>query len=537
MHQRGFIRCVLSLFFVATASFANAPDEQESLILSPCGSAVLPGVMPTSGLVLYDQLVPFEVFDSNTGGLLYRGVLQNRVIRLNSTGRLAFAYRVRDTVAGIPGAIDGLATESFEGLTTDVDYTPLSLGTMRPDGASRSCDGSLVEFDYSTNLIRAGSSSKFVVIGTEAEFFAPGGSTTIALRSGQTVRVPTVQPVTDNSPPIVGISSPGPFECVCNPTQIIGTVNDPESGFGSWTLDYAANPAGPWTTISSGNTAVVNGPLGTWNTTALTQGNYFLRLTAENGVGLTNSITTVVFVDKQFDTLDFRSPGNGAVLAGKICPDGTAWDRCFKQYTIGYRPAGGGQYTPIDPGNPTYGSTVINDPLGVWDTITAGVPDGKYDIRLTGTDICGNTEKAVHTVIVDNTPPVAEITSPVNCTYHCGVIDIFGTALDANMAGWSLQYTGGSTNNWVTIATGTNSISNGLIASWDTTLLENCAYTIRLIVTDEASINCTPFRHQSTYQVSINVGAYADCDTSTGPGVLDIFDFLCFQDAFIKGCQ
>lgn len=29
---------------------------------------------------------------------------------------------------------------------------------------------------------------------------------------------------------------------------------------------------------------------------------------------------------------------------------------------------------------------------------------------------------------------------------------------------------------------------------------------------------------------------YADCDQSTGAGVLDIFDFLCFQDAFIAGC-
>jgi len=28
---------------------------------------------------------------------------------------------------------------------------------------------------------------------------------------------------------------------------------------------------------------------------------------------------------------------------------------------------------------------------------------------------------------------------------------------------------------------------------------------------------------------------YADCDQSTGAGVLDIFDFLCFQDAFVRG--
>jgi uncharacterized membrane protein len=33
----------------------------------------------------------------------------------------------------------------------------------------------------------------------------------------------------------------------------------------------------------------------------------------------------------------------------------------------------------------------------------------------------------------------------------------------------------------------------------------------------------------------IHIGCYADCDQSTGAGVLDIFDFLCFQDAFVNG--
>jgi hypothetical protein len=40
---------------------------------------------------------------------------------------------------------------------------------------------------------------------------------------------------------------------------------------------------------------------------------------------------------------------------------------------------------------------------------------------------------------------------------------------------------------------------------------------------------------------SPNAEPYAcDCDTSTGPGggigVCDIFDFLCFQNAFVAGC-
>ena len=33
-------------------------------------------------------------------------------------------------------------------------------------------------------------------------------------------------------------------------------------------------------------------------------------------------------------------------------------------------------------------------------------------------------------------------------------------------------------------------------------------------------------------------GSFAcDCDTSTGPGICDLFDFLCFQSAFVVGCQ
>ena len=30
-------------------------------------------------------------------------------------------------------------------------------------------------------------------------------------------------------------------------------------------------------------------------------------------------------------------------------------------------------------------------------------------------------------------------------------------------------------------------------------------------------------------------GCYPDCDISTGIGVLDVFDFLCFQDSFVGG--
>ena len=36
----------------------------------------------------------------------------------------------------------------------------------------------------------------------------------------------------------------------------------------------------------------------------------------------------------------------------------------------------------------------------------------------------------------------------------------------------------------------------------------------------------------------VNADPYAcDCDTITGNGVCDVFDFLCFQDSFVGGCR
>jgi hypothetical protein len=38
------------------------------------------------------------------------------------------------------------------------------------------------------------------------------------------------------------------------------------------------------------------------------------------------------------------------------------------------------------------------------------------------------------------------------------------------------------------------------------------------------------------YKIEIGSSScYADCDTSTGVGVLDVFDFLCFQNSFVSG--
>jgi probable HAF family extracellular repeat protein len=40
---------------------------------------------------------------------------------------------------------------------------------------------------------------------------------------------------------------------------------------------------------------------------------------------------------------------------------------------------------------------------------------------------------------------------------------------------------------------------------------------------------------EAAFILTPEAACYADCDTSTGVGVLDVFDFLCFQNAFVSG--
>ncbi len=103
-------------------------------------------------------------------------------------------------------------------------------------------------------------------------------------------------PVTDGTPPVGTISSPGVFADVCGSgsglVPITGSANDPQ-GFVSYTVDYATNPNGPWTVINTSSTPVTNNTLGVWNTTALNQGHYFIRLTSINTSDVVTTATTV----------------------------------------------------------------------------------------------------------------------------------------------------------------------------------------------------------------------------------------------------
>jgi hypothetical protein len=72
------------------------------------------------------------------------------------------------------------------------------------------------------------------------------------------------------------------------------------------------------------------------------------------------------------------------------------------------------------------------------------------------------------------------------------VVPIIGTASDANLAGWQLDYYIPSTQSWQPIDSGGTAVVNGLLGTWDTTTLAPCYYTLRLRVWDDSILNtCT----------------------------------------------
>jgi hypothetical protein len=178
---------------------------------------------------------------------------------------------------------------------------------------------------------------------------------------------------------------------------------------------------------------------------------------------------------------------------------------------------------------------VINDPLATWNTASGptSVPDGDYEVRLQGMTVCGDTATVVHTITVDNTSPTATITSPTPCDYVTGLVNVIGTADDANLNGWTLQYTGGGTSSWTTISSGNAPVINGLLGRWDTAALPSCAYTLRLVVTDIANVNCSGDPQQTIYQVSVNVGCAEDID---GDGDVDLADLATLLGVYGTTC-
>ncbi len=169
-------------------------------LLPPGGMVTLGGVAggPGAGTVLADDLIPF-VIRGVTGAPLFQGTLEDQVVRLDSTGELAFVQFIRDTEPGLNGSVTSVVRDDFTGFLTDVNYSTTSAGTRAPDSASRTATGASITFNFTAEPILSGQDSRGYHISTNAPFFTHNGSTEIRLNNGASVVIATFAPVPEPS--------------------------------------------------------------------------------------------------------------------------------------------------------------------------------------------------------------------------------------------------------------------------------------------------------------------------------------------------
>jgi hypothetical protein len=85
-------------------------------------------------------------------------------------------------------------------------------------------------------------------------------------------------------PEKIMITVPEPGDDVSGTVDITGTANIPNFGF--YKYEIALQGSQNWATISAGRDPKVDASLGSWNTTSLTNGEYFLRLVITDNVGM-----------------------------------------------------------------------------------------------------------------------------------------------------------------------------------------------------------------------------------------------------------
>jgi hypothetical protein len=335
----------------------------------------------------------------------------------------------------------------------------------------------------------------------------------------------------DDTPPVADITSPPAAACVCSGDTFSGSAYDADGSIKNWVYERKALDAAAWTLVHMSTNEVLNGSLTVWNPSpSAAQGYYLHRLRVTNECGVESSDTTMYWLDREFDTVNLRSPPNNAILGGVVCIDGTVWDWCAGELAVEYRPPGILAYHPVDW---VADGWVATDALGHWNTASETITDGDYYLRIRGTDGCENTAQQEVKVSVDNHPPQTAITAPPPCACVSGVVEIRGTVNDPHFDEWTLWYAGGNVAEWQLIDASHVPVVNGLIATWDTRDLAPCSYTLRLVGQDRSIINCDD-PQQSEYLVSVEVG---DCThdydfDADDDGDVDLFDYAEFGSCY-----
>ena len=132
-----------------------------------------------------------------------------------------------------------------------------------------------------------------------------------------------------------------------------------------------------------------------------------------------------------------------------------------------------------------------NGVLGTWNTLL--VPNGDYTLRVVVQDAERGELRFAIPVSVDNgdrgatadLAPFATISAPPAGSVVSGAINVTGTAISGATIDVVVEVGAGiNPQEWTRITRSTQPLFSAKLAQWDTTLVEDGAYTLRVTVRD-----------------------------------------------------
>ena len=304
----------------------------------------------------------------------------------------------------------------------------------------------------------------------------------------------------DNTPPLVEITFPESDSIVSGNLQIVGIATD--NHFDSYLLQQAkgTNPASSdWQTIGGVRISQINqGILGQFLTATVADGIYSLRLEVTDKVGQISTVFRTITIDNTPPRVMLQSPTQNQVINQTVEIMGIVSDANLDRVEIFFNRSDNWHSLAIVHG------VEISNRLAVWDTTL--LVDGTYQIKLVATDRSGQPPtELTRTVIVDNTPPHAEISEPQHNNQVGQVVILLGTANDANFKSYRVEVgEGGSPTDWLKATPRPNKspVEDGELMQW---LVDKRSgvYSLRLTVEDQAG-------QQSQTQVSFLISSVTE---------------------------
>ncbi|MFZ1404213.1 MAG: hypothetical protein WAW03_14055, partial [Anaerolineae bacterium] len=321
------------------------------------------------------------------------------------------------------------------------------------------------------------------------------------------------------TPDISGFMAPASGAAITGNVAVRGAAS--AANFLRYDLHMAPAGATLWTWLHSGEAQVSDGILADWDTSALPDGRYDLRLRVVRQDGnyheyylrnlaLENrgaGVQPAPSADDRATTRllsGFITPVDGAAVHGLVSLHGSATDAHFNRYEVYAAPSGSERWSYVG----GQSQALIEEELWRWDT--TGWPDGQYDLRLRVVRADSNyNEYFVHNLAVRNgprpgatatptatpravsavgplpTPSLARsgISAPQAGATVSGPITIKGTATDPAFLRYELYVRpAGDAHPWWFLSATYDQVHEAALGSWDTALLADGRYDLRLRV-------------------------------------------------------